>query len=358
MVELFEQAVQTNENIKQEWLDIWDQVLIGSGAVTGQYLFAILSYLGLIAASGTLIILAFHYQKMLLEKNYQDYFMNLIIPLVLVVLLSNNGKVLAHFCLDCRNLINDINQQVLDFAVVGASLEEQFAELQEISGMRVLISEQLQHCEYMMGQEQLECLQVELATVRQEIIELGGPKLSWREKLLNFITRNERELEKIRVGGVELDPNNTSSAAITDGIKFLLRGKEGATYASMAAWMQGYQHFLEASLLITTIAAPLAVGGSLLPRGERVAIAWAIGFFSIGFAKLTFNMMAGLTAAATVNNITFTSDNVPLYTVFGFYAPVFSSALSAGGGMAVWTGMANALKSTVSTTLSVGGRFI
>ena len=291
MLEIFEQAVETNKNIKQEWLDIWDQVLIGSGAVTGQYLFAILCYVGLIAASGTLIILAFHYQKMLLEKNYQEYFLNLIIPLILVILLSNNGKILAHFCLDCRNLINNINQQVLDFAVVGASLEEQFAELQEISGMRMLVSERLKHCEYMMGQEQLECLQVELATVKQEIQNLGGANVTWRERLLNYITYTEQELDRVySEAGVTsenniVDPTYSLSSGINEAIKLLLRGKEGATYASMAAWMQGYQHFLEASLLITTIAAPLAVGGSLLPKGERVAIAWAIGFFSIGFAK-------------------------------------------------------------------------
>ncbi len=344
MLEVFEQAAQASESISDEWSQIWQDVLIGSEAVSGQYLFAIMSYLGLVAATGTLIFLALHYQKVLLQGNYQDYFANLLIPFIVVLLLSNNGKLLADFCFASRGLINDVNAQVLDFAVAGTSLEEKFAELQQLSGMRVVMSERLQQCEYLVGDEQLTCLQEELTKLKQELGSSGDSK--WQKFLDGYV-------EHMESGLAEYDNGLLVPFKILElGITYFLPSYESITFSVLSGWMQGYQHFLEASLLITTMVAPLAVGGSLLPIGTRSMFAWAIGFFSIGFAKLTFNLMAGLTATATVNNITVVDDQIPLYVVFGFFAPVFSSALSAGGGMAVWSAITGAIEQAMNTTMT------
>jgi hypothetical protein len=54
-------------------------------------------------------------------------------------------------------------------------------------------------------------------------------------------------------------------------------------------------------MLLTALLGPLAVGGSLLPVGQKAIFAWLTGFFSVGMIKLCFNIISGLVATMVLN---------------------------------------------------------
>ena len=47
-------------------------------------------------------------------------------------------------------------------------------------------------------------------------------------------------------------------------------------------------------MLLTALLGPMAVGASLLPYGSKQIFTWLKAFFSLGMAKLSFNIILGL----------------------------------------------------------------
>jgi hypothetical protein len=117
---------------------------------------------------------------------------------------------------------------------------------------------------------------------------------------------------------------------------------------SVLYWMQiAYQNLLEASLIITALLGPIAVGGSLLPYGPRAVFAWLAGFFSVGFARLCFNIIVGLASVVATGS----EGGDPFWFALfaGLLAPVLASGLASGAGFVAWTSIAGAFGKSVKT---------
>ncbi|MBD2505666.1 hypothetical protein H6G83_34620, partial [Anabaena azotica FACHB-119] len=113
-------------------------------------------------------------------------------------------------------------------------------------------------------------------------------------------------------------------SAITDIITIILVGMNGA-----------YQWGIELTMLMTALLGPLAVGGSLLPYGAKSIYTWLVGYFSVGFGKLCFNIIVGFAGQLVADSKTYQ----PMFFLFtiGIFAPFLSTGLAAGGGIAVLT---------------------
>ncbi len=110
-------------------------------------------------------------------------------------------------------------------------------------------------------------------------------------------------------------------------------------------------------MLLTALLGPVAVGGSLTPLGATNSLAaWLTGFFSIAFAKLGFNIVAGLAAVAA--NIAGPTDPLPLATITAVFAPVLSAAIATGGGLAVWQAMTGAAEGLVGVVTRFVGNWL
>lgn len=100
-----------------------------------------------------------------------------------------------------------------------------------------------------------------------------------------------------------------------------------------------FQWIVEVCLLLTALLGPLAVGGSLLPVGNKAIFAWLTGFFSVVMIKLCFNIISGLVATIVLN----ANNNDPMIFAFaiGILAPILSVVLAAGGGIAIFRSFSN-----------------
>ena len=62
--------------------------------------------------------------------------------------------------------------------------------------------------------------------------------------------------------------------------------------------------------------------------------AWLTGFFALGLAKVSYNIIVGLAAVVVVN--AGTTDTMGFLVIMAILAPALALALAAGGGMTVF----------------------
>jgi len=103
-------------------------------------------------------------------------------------------------------------------------------------------------------------------------------------------------------------------------------------------------------MLLTGLIAPFAVAGAFMLDGKSLW-AWLTGFFALGFAKVSYNIIVGLAAVVVVN--AGTTDTMGFLVIMAILAPALALALAAGGGMAVFHTINTGV---VSMGLLVAGR--
>ena len=350
--DIYEEGVQKTKNIASAWDQVWQKVLLfydpntGRLSLAAQNLYSHLCYVGLVFASGLLIFYAIKQFKELKDGNFEQYFLGLFSPLLVVILLSNNGFLLADITYDLRSFINEINLGVLDSTVEGVNLDEAYREFREKVAFEALAPNLNSQCQNLTGQELTECFSAALTQ---------ASSLNPQSQQQNVVNANPWSVLGVPDEAEEnastqlVDPNYYNRAMYTTM-------GENTAFIILNSFQSGYQQLLEGSLLITGLIGPVAVGGSLLFNGASTyLLAWLTGFFSIGFAKLAFNIVAGLSAvAATIAGPT---DPLPLATITGFFAPALSAALAAGGGLAVWQGMTGAAEGAVGLVTRFVGNF-
>jgi hypothetical protein len=346
LVELFTTNTQETKNISTNWDSLWYDAFnvngLGQG-VSGKVLFGVICYVGFVFATGSLLFFAISQFKLWHEGNYQEYFLNLVWPLAISILLFNNGQLLANFSFQMRGFINETNQDVLERVAKSVSLQEAFNNLQKTVGARIIVADYIQQCENLSGDDQNQCLEnvrVQVEDERKKIEEQKGDDP--RAKIVNTFFSDINDLFLL--------VTSPAGYGVKKTLELIMPSWESVIFSVLAGMMRAYQHFVEIALFLTTLVGPLAVGGSLLPVENKPFFAWLIGFFSIGFSKLTFNMVAGLSAVAAAENYSVGGDQIPIYIIFALFAPVLASGLALFGGMATWHSITSATESAVGFT--------
>ncbi|MGK7874465.1 MAG: hypothetical protein AB4426_14505 [Xenococcaceae cyanobacterium] len=321
-------------SVASSWNNTWQDVLGLSGAPGGASLYGVLAWVGTLFAVGTLIFLIVELYKDLNEGK-PAAFANLIWPLIVAFLLANDGEWLATITLALRDIINEANSQVIAITMAGVKLDELYQEANGNIGLQSMISNFMQPCGSLTGEAQVQCLN-QAVTQAQDLVNsyqtVFGNK-SWLENIQGFL---DGIASAITSGGVDF------------GIFGLLKPLWMPIVVSILYWMQlAYQNLLEASLVITALLGPIAVGGSLLPYGPRSIFAWLTGFFSVGFARLCFNIIVGMTSVVATSS----EGGDPFWFALfaGLLAPILASSLASGAGLVVWTSVASAVGKSVKT---------
>lgn len=322
-IEIFESGITKTQSIADQWDVVWEQVFgLADSAVGGTLLYNVLVQIAHVFAVGCVVVLAFELFSQLNERRY-DVLLNFVWALAISALLANNGKLLIGFSLTLRDFIALLNQQVLDYAVAGASLQDNFEKFQQAMAGRVIAANYFQHCEYMVGEGQKQCLAevaggLNVALQNMQASGNNSPSLDWLLTLVQRLLPADPITGAVQNSG-GADALNADLGSIQAGLGSLFLPQwESAVFSILSGFMEAYQHFLELSLVLTALMGPLAVGGSLLPGGAKPLFAWLTGFFSIGFAKLAFNIMAGLSAVAAASAEQL-PDQLPLYAIFGIF---------------------------------------
>jgi hypothetical protein len=331
--DLLESQLSASQDIAQLWDEQWNFFMGGD-------LYAALTEVGVLFAVGTLLMMMTVFAKQMLQDGVIGQPLEMMIwPLLVTVLLANEGMILSNATLSLRNVINGVNEQVLSITQEGTEIRETYRQAIGYAALEDWAGQILAQCQSLKTtEEQRACLEEQYETVRREVEATslfdGVPVVG------TFLDRLGRAINTAGPLGLVSAVQGSSNTA---RVKMMFLGFQ---------W--GFSNLLEASMLLTGLLGPLAVGGSLLPVGPggKAVVAWLTGFFSIAIAKLSFNILAGICAGLIVNSDP--QDTMWFLTIVGFLAPVLALGLAAGGGMAIFRSLTSAASRVVGVGLSVG----
>ena len=297
-----EDGAAASAAIAESMNGLWDDVLSGG-------LYGAIAQLGVFFGVGTLLLFVVQWAKDMVDGDNPKAFSELIWPLVVVVLLSNQAQPLAAATRGLREIINSTNQTLLTSTSASIQLQEAYQRAMADIGSQDAARSLLTQCESIADpQQRRECMENAIAQARA--IADSSPN-----------------------GGKGWFPDfGVSEFFNTNVFQLAVRGW-------LIAFSIAFQWMIEISMLLTALMGPLAVGGSLLPVGQKAIFAWLTGFFSVGMVKVSFNIISGLVATLVVN----AEENDPMIFAFatGLLAPILAMAIAAGGGMAVFNSLSS-----------------
>ncbi|MFN6568367.1 hypothetical protein [Dendronalium sp. ChiSLP03b] len=320
-------GTRTARSIAESWDNQWLDLLQTN---TSNNLYGSLTNLGVFFAVGTLLFFMVQWLKDLIYSEYSRPISAFIWPFVVVLLLSNsgNGSILSNLTLGVRNFINNVNQQV----VTTADANQTYQQAVSMSVAEEVAGSLLRPCQSLSGEQQTQCFAKasdQIDDLWQEYRNLYGNK--------TWIDRLENQVNQIRFGtGIISD--TTFNAFLGNTVQTTIKN-------FFFSLQYAFQNLIEATMLLIAALGPLAVGGSLLPVTGKPIFAWLTGFLSAGIAKISFNIVAVLTATVIVNgpaqDYNANPDLMWFIIFLGILAPLLSLIVAGAGGFAVFNAISN-----------------
>jgi hypothetical protein len=344
--DILQRGINTSQGIAETWNKQWLNVF------QSELYHSVVSLAGLFAAGALVFFMIQFIRRMVLEEDLATSLQSLLVPLVVIVLLANNGYLLGNSTLSLRNVIHGLSDKVLSQTLLEVKLQDAIQASVDKGSVSTQISALLSQCEGLVGQKQQDCFK-SANQQAQAIIQdyqskhpTGSQPFQGLTDWLNQLSQQANDFSQAQGGGI--------SGSLFQGAGYL-SGFLGAISQSLAqalllAFQWAFANILEIALLLTGLMGPIAVAGALMYEGKSLW-AWLTGFFAIGMAQVSYNIIVGLAAVVVVNaNVT---DTLGFLVVIAILAPALALALASGGGMVVFN-IINAGSAGIAATLASG----
>jgi hypothetical protein len=138
-------------------------------------------------------------------------------------------------------------------------------------------------------------------------------------------------------------PAPTANSASNSSNRQALNVFASSTYTSKASMQEinstilsfrkAFLYIIEVMLLVTALIGPIFVALSMFPVGTKPMLAWGTSFLSLGFCKICFSLISGLSAIAFVYAGPDNIDMTVVAVVLGILAPVLAFGIASGSGL-------------------------
>ncbi len=316
---------QLNQQTQESWQRLWD-ISVNSA----EPLWQALCEFGAFIAAMSLIYL--------IIKEGKDGILDLLhiieismFPIVVSILLGGNGYILSQLVLYFRGVSLFWLTQILNMTFAGISVSDAIGKIQNTAVANTRAREIFTECIDKTGVALDECVRdpVKLEQAQELLQQLSGSTAPLNGNILERLT-----------DGIVTSLVGTINLPFLTATQFLLNALQ---------WC--FVNVVEASLLLTALYAPIALGLSVIPsNGGKTIFKWFSGYFSLLLMPLGYVILVGFMA-----NILSVMDNqdVPigssyLDTAFLFFmsifAPIVAVAVSKGIGDGVFEGISRSLK--------------
>lgn len=323
--DILENAAAGSQLIAEGFDKLWEQTLDGA-------LYASLMKVAQLFALATLCFYMVELAKNFINQEDMKALSSWIWPILIIGLMANNGALLRSGTLTARNFINQVNNDVLDYAAAGANLETAYNRAVGSAKLKEEVGREIERCRSLgASQDAVDCLKSAEARLKAKAPQLfkgdAPADDSWE---FNPIKQLGETADAI--GGAIKDPGGAFNDAWDSAMGGIGEIVTAFITSILLALTNAYQWAVEFALLLTALLGPIAVGSSLLPYGQKAIFAWMSAIFGVGVAKLSFNIIVGLCAQLVAN----AQSNQPMiFLLFvGLLSPLLATALGAGGGMA------------------------
>lgn len=302
---------------------LWNDVLNGGlyKAIVG-----ISSFFAIVALCAWLI----SWYKALLEGDEPRAFGELIWVVIVIFLLSGQGAPLRACTLGMRQVVNKANNSLLDNASANIKLQEAYQKVMKRSAAQDNAQAIISQCASIADpQGKTDCMNNAIEKAKQ--MGSGVDDQNWFNDFFQ-----------------KFDLARGFDTLVSNALVLLVRG-----------WLMSigfaFQWTIEISLILTSLLGPIAVALTLLPVGGKAIFAWGMGFYSVAFTKLSYNIICGLVATIVIKSEN--SDGILFAFITGIIAPILSMAISAGGGMAIFNSLTSlgAMAARGAAAVATGG---
>lgn len=315
---LLETSIKLNQATVASWDLIWDEIIsIMHPLWIGVCDFGII--IGAISMILVSLKMAFDY------KDASNFFFDLpntlIWPLIVIILLSSNGKILANTVLSLRSLAYYELNEILTYQVADVTFKQALADVTLTSSAKNQIRAILSECASKPPDLLKECI-VEKQPVVDAIVAQaealnGGP------------------LDGLVAWSADVDAwLSNPGAAVTATISAFFIGL-------LWAMQWAFVNILEASLMLTALLAPIFTGMSVLPLGQRAIWGWASSFMGIFTAQLGYTIVIGVTAAVLVKSGAQNISDLAFLAFICIFAPILAVLIGGGGGLTLFHGISS-----------------
>jgi hypothetical protein len=270
----------------------------------------------------------------------------MIFPLLLVFLLSNNGKHMKEFTLAARDAMNGFNVTLNRVVDAEVSLRSATDILRNFDTIVTFTDSQVKSCQAETEFQRFEqCMVTKGSQV--QVLNAGLERLwpstatessngaqwqkeiqEWKDYTANY-TKNRFNTDTLDVmkGGNIL-------SKMTDIKKVRTFADTADLRATILSFRGSFLYIVEVMMLVTALVGPVFLALSMFPVGSKPLLTWAVSFLTLGFCKICFSLISGLSSLAMVlsgpNNV----DMLVTSIVLGLLAPVLAVSVASGSGLA------------------------
>ncbi len=341
-------SLRSSKDISAAWQQNWQIIFEKPSG-----LYQSLNYFATLIAVGAFLFFVVVWTREMITTGLLPSLDRLMWVILVMLLLWQNGFWLSKLTLGIHKMIEGESQKILSIQMgelkMGDALQDVVLTADAKNTIRALYGE----CQSKTGQAQIDCFNK--ATDQAQVI-IDQYEKGWGKGTLNGLRRWFDSVVKIRE---DLKKKAGEPEAVANADPFVLlhagiiattdTAQQAAARQTLKGWQWAFANLIEASLLLTALTGPVAIAGSLLPIGTRPIWAWLTGLFSLGMAKIYYNIVVGLIATVIVNAQAQNESDFGFVVLLSILAPVLSVALAAGGGLAVYRGLSNGVIQIIST---------
>jgi len=307
-------AHESSKSIVKLFDNNWAELANGNS-----YIFKATCQVALLFATSTVIFWGIGWYNEIVNRGYTTRTIDeLVYPIVVsLMLVLNNGSLLADTCLLFRGVSNFMNDKILLVTLNGVNMREAIRETNMSLQFQQVLGEKVKQCQTLSATTNNKDTSPQSDCITRAINDVKQAATTYQQKTgINHI-KLEIDIPKI-VG------NAVNSAA--SGILLVL-------FTTLEA---GFQFFIQIAFLLNAYIAPIFVALSLLPLGVKPINAWFSGWLALGLTQVSYTIVVGIAATSIINAESTNFLLLPLME--GVLSPILALAMGAGGGMAIFTG--------------------
>lgn len=266
-------------------------------------------------------------------------------PVVIVFMLSNGATNMRVTTMGARDMMNGVNRSINTIinSEINLTAARQVLGFADVSNL--IVDNLVSACKSQTELDKMkECLRA-----KEQVA--NGQIRGMESKLLNFSynpTGNSKsakwqaQIEKWKqhvkdYSKNRFDINNVIPDAGKDGKTDItqITGFDDTEQLRrvILSFRGSFLYIIEVMMLVTGLIGPIPLALSMFPIGTRPLMTWATSFLSLGFCKICFTLISGLSSLAMVYSEPNNVDMLVASVVLGLLAPVLAFSLASGTGI-------------------------
>lgn len=248
------------------------------------------------------------------NDNFLSEIDRLFVAIVIIIMLMNNGQLVAESAKVMRSLVVGIDRSVAVSLAGSNKLSQEFRDLLGETKARQVLNDANKACgEFLTidNEKYIDCMEAIFQKEEDALVANNGNQ--------GFINRLQEFAIGIKDGTLEAGQYLATTVVFSeDRIKLYLAGIAFSLSADIA-------------MFVTALFGPIAIASSLIPVGQKAVYGWITSFYSIGATKVSYTLIVGLMA-----DILTTSNGIGDYLLafmLGKVVPIVAIALGVGSGV-------------------------